>query len=200
MQGPETRASLTGRLNEPASEDVWSEFVEIYRPLIFRTAIAKGLQHADAEDLTQEVLTSVRRSVSTFEDRGSGSFRGWLFRITRNLVVNHLTRSKGPIGSGDSNIQDLLLQQPSSDCETKDLFDLEFRRRQLDRAASRVQPVVEADTWKAFWMTAVEGKSVPDVAAELGKSEGAIRMAKCRVLARLQKQTQQLTGIWETEK
>ena len=59
---------------------------------------------------------------------------------------------------------------------------------------------MEADTWKAFWMTAVEGKSVPDVAAELGKSEGAIRMAKCRVLARLQKQTQQLTGIWETEK
>ena len=75
MQGPETRASLIGRLNEPASDEVWTEFVVIYRPLIYRVAIAKGLQHADAEDLTQDALTTIRRSLSTFEHRGSGSFQ-----------------------------------------------------------------------------------------------------------------------------
>jgi RNA polymerase sigma-70 factor (ECF subfamily) len=88
-----------------------------------RIAIAKGLQHADAEDLTQDVLANVRRSLALFEHRGSGSFRGWLFQITRNLVVNHLTRSKGLIGSGDSNVQDLLLQKPDRDDDTAGLFE-----------------------------------------------------------------------------
>ena len=199
MQGPETRASLISRLNEPASEEVWTEFVSIYRPLIIRVAIAKGLQHADAEDLAQDVLGTVRRSLSTFESQGLGSFRGWLFQITRNLVVNHLTRSKGPIGSGDSNIQDLLLQQPERTDETAGLFDLELRRHQLDTAAREVQPSVEPATWQAFWMTAVEGKPISEVALQLGKSEGAIRMAKCRVLARLQKQTENYSLDWETK-
>ncbi|GAB5405842.1 MAG: sigma-70 family RNA polymerase sigma factor [Aureliella sp.] len=197
MHGPETRASLIGRLNEPASEEVWTEFVAIYRPLIFRVATAKGLQHADAEDLTQDVLTTVRRSIETFEHRGSGSFRGWLFRITRNLVVNQLTRSKGPLGSGDSRVQEMLTQQPERAEDTIGIFDFEFRRQQLNIAARRVQPKIEPATWQAFWKTAVEGDPVSTVAASLGKSEGAVRMAKCRVLARLQKEVQQLSGQWE---
>ena len=199
LQGPETRASLIGKLNEPASEEVWTEFVSIYRPLVVRVALAKGLQHADAEDLTQDVFAAVRRSLIKFESRGSGSFRAWLFRITRNLVVNHLTRSKGPIGSGDSHVQQWLMQQPERENETATLFDHELRRQQFQLAADRVQPHVEPATWQSFGMTAVEGKSISCVAESLGKSEGSVRMAKCRVLARLQQEAQAISSQWETE-
>ncbi|QEF98315.1 ECF RNA polymerase sigma factor SigE [Stieleria maiorica] len=199
LQGPETRASLIGKLNQPASDEVWAEFVAIYRPLVVRVARAKGVQHADAEDLAQEVFTAVRRSLSTFETRGRGSFRGWLFRITRNLVVNHLTRSKGPVGSGDSQIQQLLMQQPDRQNETATLFAYELRRQQLHVAADRVRPNFEPDTWHAFWRTAVQGESISSVAASLEKSEGAVRMAKCRVFARLQEEVQRLSELWETE-
>ena len=48
--GPETRASLLARLNDPISDEAWREFAAIYRPLIIRVAVARGLQHADAED------------------------------------------------------------------------------------------------------------------------------------------------------
>ncbi|MCC9656274.1 RNA polymerase sigma factor [Rhodopirellula halodulae] len=198
MLGPETRTSLIGNLENPASEEVWTEFVAIYRPLVIRVAQAKGLQHADAEDLSQEVFAVVRRSIASFHSRGDGSFRAWLFRITRNLVINHLTRSQGPIGSGDSQVHRWLQQQPDPTQETATLFDFELRRQQLHWAADRVQPKVEPDTWQAFWMTAVEGHSFSEVARSLDKSVGAVRMAKCRVMARLQKEVQQLSSQWES--
>jgi RNA polymerase sigma factor (sigma-70 family) len=93
MQGPETRESLLARLNSPQSDEGWCEFAAIYRPLVYRVARAKGLQHADAEDLTQDVLAVVERSLDRF-DPAIGGFRGWLYQITRNLVVNHLTRCR----------------------------------------------------------------------------------------------------------
>ncbi len=199
LQGPETRASLIGKLNQPASEEVWMEFVSLYRPLVVRVALAKGLQHADAEDLAQDVFAAVRRSLATFETRGRGSFRAWLFRITRNLVVNQLTRPKGPVGSGDSQMNQWLMQQPDRQNETATLFDHELRRQQFHVAAARVRSKCEPATWRAFWMTAVEGQSISAVAATLGKAEGAVRMAKCRVFARLQQEAQDLSRMWETE-
>jgi RNA polymerase sigma factor (sigma-70 family) len=130
LQGPETRLSLLAKLNDPASEEAWAEFASIYRPLVYRVARAKGLQHADAEDMAQQVLAVVGSAIGRFDADGDGSFRGWLFTITRNLVVNHLTRGplsgkKGPIGSGDSDVHNLLLQHPAAEARTASLFRME---------------------------------------------------------------------------
>lgn len=191
MQGPTTRASLLASLNDPASEEAWTEFTGIYRPLIVRVAIAKGLQLADAEDLAQEVLGTVARAIETFESRGEGSFRGWLFQITRNLVVNHLTRGSGPLGSGDSHVQQMLLQQPDPSSETATLFRLELRRFHFERAAKRLKSQFSEATWFSFWLTAVDGHSIAETAQRLGKSAGAVRVARCRVLSRLRLEVQQ---------
>ncbi|WP_442511448.1 hypothetical protein SH528x_003129 [Novipirellula sp. SH528] len=56
MLGPETRLSLIGKLHDPAAAEAWAEFVRLYQPIVFRVARQRGLQHADAEDLTQDVL------------------------------------------------------------------------------------------------------------------------------------------------
>ena len=184
MQGPETRASLIGRLGDPASTEAWAEFTEIYRPLVVRVARAKGLQHADADDLAQDVFTIVSRAVESFDPAANGSFRGWLFTITRNLCVNHLSRSRKPIGSGDSDIQRLLLQQPADDA-TVTLFEMEHRRVRFRRAAEGLKQQFTDSTWLSFWLTAVDGKSIDAVAQQLNKSSGAVRVARCRVLARL---------------
>ena len=67
MNGPETRESLLASLKGPVAGERWREFAAIYRPLIFRVAVAKGLQHADTEDLTQEVMAVVERSLGSFD-------------------------------------------------------------------------------------------------------------------------------------
>ncbi len=195
LLGPETRASLIGRLGDPACDEAWAEFAGLYRPLVIRVARAKGLQHADAEDLAQEVLAVVGRAIGKFDANADGSFRGWLFKITRNLCVNHLTRGalsgkRGPIGSGDSDVQRMLLEHPADEA-TVTLFALEHRRIQFRQAADRVQSQCSESTWKSFWLTAVEGQSIESVAERLGKSSGAVRVARCRVLAQLKDTIQQ---------
>lgn len=190
LQEPKTRASLIAKLNLPNSGEAWSEFVAIYRPLIVRVAVARGLQHADAEDMAQETLSIVGHSIDSFRPEGDGSFRGWLRTITRNLVVNHLTRRKEPAGSGDSKVQAMLAQQPAAEGETATLFDLELRRSQFHAAAEKVRPQFSEATWAAFERTAIDRKSIAEVAAELDKSEGAIRMARCRVMTSLREEVQ----------
>ncbi|WP_231741872.1 sigma-70 family RNA polymerase sigma factor [Stieleria varia] len=189
MQGPETRASLIGKLGKSDSDDAWAEFVELYRPLVVRVALAKGLQHADADDLAQDVLATVGKAINSFDPLADGSFRGWLFKITRNLCVNQLTRgpfsgNRGPIGSGDSDVHRMLLQQPADEA-TVTLFETEHRRLRFQQAAEMLQARFTESTWLSFWLTAVDGRSIQSVADELGMTEGSVRVARCRVLAKL---------------
>ncbi len=196
MNGPETRDSLLASLNSPVADEGWHEFAAIYRPLVYRVAVAKGLQHADADDLTQEVLAVVERSLDSF-DSSRGSFRSWLYQIARNLVVNHLTRGRGPVGTGDSDVARILAQHPQQNDDTATLFRLEYRRARFQHAASIVQAEVHKMTWDAFWLTAVDLRSIESVAKQLGKSQGAIRVARCRVLDRLRVVATEQSGGFE---
>jgi hypothetical protein len=54
---PETRDSLL--VQDPANRDAWELFARIYRPVIVRIVLAHDLQHADAQDLSQQVLMAV---------------------------------------------------------------------------------------------------------------------------------------------
>ena len=190
MTEPETRPSLIAQLTDPAAEQAWSEFHRLYRPLVYRTARARGMQHADAEDLVQEVMTLVGKAVSRFDPSGSGSFRGWLYTITRNCVVNSISRNRGPIGTGDSDVRKLLHEQPAEDEPTATVFRIEYRRLRFHEAAAKLQERFTPTTWRAFWLTAVEQRSIAEVAQQLGKSEGAIRMARCRVIAQFREEVE----------
>ena len=122
---PKTRASLILRLRSPEDAAAWQEFVDIYQPLVYRLARARGLQDADAFDTTQEVLTRVAGAINRWDpDPERGSFRGWISRITRNLVIE-LMRSKNrlPKTSDDSSIQQIIQQTPGRS-EESDLFDI----------------------------------------------------------------------------
>ena len=90
-ENPTTRASLIVRLRTTDDAVAWQEFVDIYQPLVFRLARAKGLQTADALDTTQEVLARVAHVINGWDPNPElGTFRGWISRITRNLVVDFL--------------------------------------------------------------------------------------------------------------
>src|SRR5271166_6248150 len=103
---PPTRPSLLVRLRDLGDDLAWSEFVEIYTPLIRELARRNGLQDADAADLAQEVFGAVARRIERFDpDPSRGSFRGWLSRIARNLILDSLAaRRRRPQGTGDSNV------------------------------------------------------------------------------------------------
>ena len=64
---PATRLSLLVRLRDARDDGAWSQFVEIYAPLVYGFARKHGLQDADAADLTQDVLQAVSGAIREFE-------------------------------------------------------------------------------------------------------------------------------------
>jgi RNA polymerase sigma factor (sigma-70 family) len=191
---PATRRSLIVKLRDPADDSAWGEFVAIYGPLVYLLARRKGLQDADAHDLCQEVFRTVARAIERYDpDPARGRFRGWLSRITRNLLINFLTRRPSRFrGSGSTSVQELLEAQPADDPSATAVFEAEYRRRVFRWAADEVQGEFAPSTWRAFWLTAVDGRTPGDAAAELGLSVGAVYIARSRVLARLRARIEQL--------
>lgn len=184
---PETRASLILRLPDAADVAAWDEFVSIYGPVVFRLAIRQGMQPADADNLIQEVFTSVARSVSQWLDREDrGSFRAWLMRIARNQAVNMLTRrATRPLGTDGMEAERILAEVPDRDRDLSNQFDIETRREIFAWAADRVRDSVSPVTWQAFWLTRVEGVSIADAADRLGMNLGNIYIGRSRVMSRL---------------
>jgi RNA polymerase sigma-70 factor (ECF subfamily) len=193
---PSTRPSLLVRLRDPRDERAWAEFLEIYTPLVYRLARQKGLQDADADDLAQEVFRAVAGAIDRWNpDPGRGSFRGWLFRIARNLLVNLLARQgRQPRGTGDVEIARLLEEQPAPSGEASSLFALEYRRQLFHWAAEQVRAEVQPSTWDAFWRTGVREETPKDVAESLAMTVGAVYVAKNRVMAKIRQKIEQVEG------
>jgi RNA polymerase sigma factor (sigma-70 family) len=191
---PETRASLLARLSSASDRDAWTEFVELYTPVIFRTARYLGLQASDADDVVQQVLISVARTLQQRpHDAGKARFRTWLATVTRNATVNALSRVKPDRGTGDSALVQLLNELPASD-EAEDILQRETERELFQRAAAQVRREFAEDTWQAFWLTMGEGSDIAAVAKQLGKQPGSIYAARSRIIRRMREVVCRLSG------
>jgi RNA polymerase sigma factor (sigma-70 family) len=193
-QPQDMRASLLNGIKDSANADAWREFVRQYGPVVYGFARKRGLQDADAADITQEVLRSVSRYIGKMEyDPARGTFRGWLYTVTRNKVFNFLaSRRNRPSGSGGWVNQERLDALPDDSSHPDGEWELQHRRLVSARAMVLIKHAFHVNTWKAFWGTAVEGRRAVDVGAELGMAPGAVYVAKCRVRARLRDEVRRL--------
>jgi RNA polymerase sigma-70 factor (ECF subfamily) len=101
--------------------------------------------------------------------------------IVRNLAIDHFRaqqRRPAPLPLTAEVVRDARVGQAQA-------FDWEQRRSLFHWAADRVRLEFQPSTWAAFWQTAVQQRGVPEVAAELNMSPGAIYVARSRVLARI---------------
>lgn len=192
---PPTQPSLLVRLKDAHDREAWERFVDLYAPLVYAFVRKRGLQDADAADLTQDVLRQVALAAkSLIYDPRRGSFRGWLFTVVKNRLTDHWRAAARNVrGSGDSSQWQQVTEQYVTESDSAE-WDAAYERQLLDYAARQVKADFTETTWSAFWQTAVEGRDGKTVAEELGLSVAAVYLAKGRVMTRLKDQVKWLLG------
>ena len=193
---PDTNYSLIHRAGITRDEAAWAELEAIYRPVIQRMALRAGLKNDAVEDLTQSVFLAVFRSLDRWQPRENGPrFRNWLGHVTRNAIINALSRRPQDEAAGGSEVLDLL--HAVEDTARAQQVATEARRGAIRAAADMIRSEFSPQTWALFFQTAIEGLSVEQVAAEWNCSVGAVYSGRSRVLARLRQKLTDLSDLWE---
>jgi RNA polymerase sigma-70 factor (ECF subfamily) len=183
---PLTSVTLLRRLWDPEQDEgAWRTFLGRYGPLIHQWCRRRGLQHADADEVSGRVLAKLTTALRTFEYDPAQRFRGWLKVVVDNAVRNFWRELAGGRGSGDSDVQELLeqVEVPADLDGLAEELDEGLRRdlERADRVTAAVRERLEPRTWEAFWLTAVEEVPAAEAAARLGLSVASVYMAKARV-------------------
>ena len=186
-------ATSSRLLNRLAGEDAgaWRELVEIYGPPVRYWIRKGGLKGADMADVFQEVFLAVHKKAEQWKPSGrSGSFRAWLFETARRACLKSLRgRARMPSAS-DSAIS----ETPDHRIEaTGEAEKEDWQRWAFYAAAAQVEREVQPRTWQAFWQSAVENRDPQIVADELELTVGSVYTAKCRVMAKIREQVNELS-------
>ena len=186
-----TPPTLLNRSARSPDEAAWRRLVQLYTPLLFFWARRAGrIQNHDAADLVQEVFVALLQTLPTFQyDRQGGKFRG----LAADPDAEQIPRSQTP---GRPLEKALLTASAGSGAarRSRSLLGNRVSREVTHRALRLMQTEFTPTTWKACWETVVQGRPAAEVAQELGITENAVYLAKCRVLRRLR---QELAGLVE---
>jgi RNA polymerase sigma-70 factor (ECF subfamily) len=183
-----TSSSLLERVQGNDAES-WRRIVCLYAPLVLWWCRQRGLRDQDAQDVIQEVFTTVVVKIKEFvKDGRPGAFRRWLYAITDIKVKWRRRPPDEP--RGGSSVQVQLAQVPAEDFEPDSseqyLSNRQKERRFLvRRALELLRDKFELRTWKVVWRVVVKGRSPVDVAEEFGMKVGTVYKAKSVVLSRL---------------
>lgn len=183
-----THITLLQRLSAGHDEDqAWRDFHARYADLILGFCRAKGVQHADAEDVLQDVLVSLRRAMPKFEyDPTKGRFRGYLRSTTLHAISRRSRQSGRAVGLENSETAD-----DAASGENDDHWEVQWRRYHLRRALRRLEAEVAERDIEAFDRYAIGGEAGPQVCADLGLTMDNLYQIKSRLVKRLSKLIQE---------
>jgi RNA polymerase sigma-70 factor (ECF subfamily) len=149
-----------------------ARFLELYDRYVDRVygyVSRRAGSRALAEDITSAVFERALTHLPRFEWRGV-PFSAWLLRIAANVLADHWKR-----------------EGRSSPDPPPDVPD-EREYQDLERRVSLFQLVDRLPEAQRQVMRFVEERSIRDVAAALGRSEGAVKQLQLRALENLRKE------------
>ena len=190
----------------------WQRLVHLYGPLVLSWCRRAGLAEHDAQDVCQETFGAVAIALPKFRrDRHGDTFRGWLRTIVRNKLTDfhrRLSRNPDAVGGAqelgdiadvsvptDTALDPVDREDASGEDASGEEASLSNEASICRRALEFIREDFEKRTWTAFWRTAIDDQTAPEVAEELGMSPAAVRKAKSRVLGRLRTELAELVDF-----
>ena len=190
-----TDVGMLSRLGRtPMDQAAWEAFVERYGPRIHAWCRAWRLQEADAQDVTQAVLTKLVVRLRRFDYDPSQSFRGWLRTTVKHVCIDCLGDRRRSLGgsAGEDGSDPLATAAAREDLGRR--LEAEFDLELLEEAERRVRCRVAPHTWEAYRLTAMEGLSGAEAAARLGMKVAAVFVSRSHVTRQLRRTVQALEG------
>lgn len=184
-----TRVSLLNRLGTKQDSIAWSQFVELYTPLVSRWVSDLGIDSTARNDVIQEVFIVLLGKISSFRYDPARSFRGWLRTVTINKCRDFLRKKKR--GSEPLFLEQIEVAEAN---ENDLLTEKEYRDHLASAALHLMRRHFSETTWRACWEHVTQGRPAKEIAEELQISVNAVYLARGRVLQRLR---QELEGLWE---
>ncbi len=191
---------LISEIGDLANHAAWQRFDALYRPVIYRFARRRGLDHHAADEVVADVIRRVARAASRWHQPGDQDcdqkppdrFAAWLNRVSRNSLVNIVCRDLNHRGIGGTTHQITLESRPAATEDSRHDWENDRQRVLIRLAADAIRGDYDHASWDAFWATHVEGESIDSVTKRLGKSRGAIYAIRSRIVRRLREQVQQI--------
>ena len=165
------------RAAKSGDASAFGELYERYRDAIYRYCLSRTGTAHDAEDLTSDVFVKALHSIDRYQERGL-PFVAFLYRIARNAAIDRSRTLKQPLSV------DELVTEPASRQNVEADATLAVDRSILLAALTKLK----TEHRDVIVMRFIEGYSALEVAAKLGKTEGAVRTLQHRALERLRKE------------
>lgn len=202
-----TRISLLERLRDLDDKGSWQEFFDTYWKLIYCAAIRGGLPDSEAEDVVQETIIGIARSMGEFRyDPRVCSFKGWLMHVTRCRIADHLRKKPAPkyaflplrddtrTDSGSEDPGPLRHDVPVLESEHvfEQLWDEEWKKNLLDTAMERVKRKVAPEHYQMFYLHSVKGMPARDIAELFSASMAKVYVVRHRVARHVKREVRLL--------
>lgn len=189
-----TRRSLIMRLGDWKDQRSWDEFYRTYWRLIYSVALKAGLKEDEAWDVVQEtVLTIAKQSLKNSYDPERGSFKMWLWNVTR-WRINDQFRLRGRVPQLSTAGEGVPTREPvenvpdTSNNNFTEIWEREWQQNVMKAALERVKMRVSPRQFQIFDYNVLQGMSATDVRRKLGVSMAQVYLAKHRVGGILKKE------------
>ncbi len=182
-----TRVTLLDKLRDNHDDAAWADFAYYYRSYIYNIARRMNLGHDDANEIVQLVLLKSWNKLGDFNyDSEKGRFRGWLCRVTGNIIRNYFRDQKKRYVSIEEykteDGHDFLEQftQP----EIEKIADEEWEEYIPKLAWKNISENFEENARRTYELF-LDGKAPEEIASKLGISINTVYVHKNRIKEKL---------------
>lgn len=196
-----TRVSLINRVKNLTDDRSWTEFFARYQRIVQSVARSRGLSEHEAEDVMQEVFKRVAETIGKFSAAPRpGSFRSWLFQLTRWRADDKMRErerqvwgklSNRPLGDGpqDGAPAPEHVQTPE---ELEANFATEAHRHLIETLFKTVEHTVTPKQLQIFQLLVIDETPVEKIAELYHITPAAVYVIKHRVITKLQAEVKRL--------
>jgi len=195
---PITSTTLLGRVKNPDDHGGWQAFLNIYQRSIHKQALRAGLTADEAEEVTQETVIEIGKRIPEFNyDRRAGSFKGWVFQLTRWRILNQFKRRRSETISleclpNQEEIECELVCEDSVPTCSDETLEAEWKQAHFEAALQSLRQRTPFKNFQIFDLLVFKRWNAARIASLFQTNRAHIYLVKYRLTAALKAEVRRI--------